>query len=281
MAPIHMLTAGLGSKEWEKASLRLEHQAIRSNWFASVKRYDQVRLDSEIPDFSMENEEFVKRSPRGFGYWLWRAYIIRKELVQAEAGSVILFLDAGCELNVNALSSRRIVEYSEMAIRNGLLLMQTDFLLTAWCKSDTFTLFDVPRDSNLRTLEPGVFFLAAIPENIRLMDEWISISRLDDYHHLDDSPSLIPALSSFREHRHDQAILTCLLRFRPEVAIAQETFFPWDSRGNPGRNFPIWVVRNKSSFVTVSASPAHRVLYRTNRKARKMARKFLNKCKLS
>ena len=47
-------------------------------------------------------------------------------------------------------------------------------------------------------------------ETRSLIDEWYNISC--DYHLIDDSPSIISNHNEFREHRHDQSILSLLIK---------------------------------------------------------------------
>jgi hypothetical protein len=49
------------------------------------------------------------------------------------------------------------------------------------------------------------------------------------------------------EHRHDQAIMSCLLSQNLDVGIPQETNFPesWRIRG---AEYPFWATRNSTPF---------------------------------
>ena len=42
------------------------------------------------------------------------------------------------------------------------------------------------------------------------MSEWIDIGMMNDYHFIDDSPSVAEEYPEFIEHRHDQSILDLL-----------------------------------------------------------------------
>lgn len=165
------------------------------------------------------------------------------------ANEILLFLDAGCELNVNADSHSRFLQYICRARDSQICLMRTPFRLTQWCKGDLLSEFGIQECSELRTVEPGVLFMTKSRRNIELLEEWIKWGRKQNYHYLDDSPSHLPNFAEFHEHRHDQAILTLLLSDSPEVALEQETFFPNHSWRTAGQASPIWVTRNSHPFL--------------------------------
>ena len=244
-----MITVGAGSLRWKLAGDRLARQARKSGWFSSVDAYDTKSLRGIIPTFFSRHEHFITANSRGFGYWLWRPYLLLERVKKLRPNEILLFLDAGCELNVNAKSTGRLFDYMGLAKESGLCLMRNSHLLTSWCKRDTLDVFGVKQNSTLRTVEPGVFFLTNSQENISLLESWIEWAIKENYHHLDDSPSTQTNYLNFIEHRHDQSLLTLLLVDRPETAIEQETYFPHNSWRSSGADYPLWVTRNSHPFL--------------------------------
>jgi hypothetical protein len=248
-----LATVGVGSRRWRLAAARLARQASSTGWFTSVHLYDEARLHERVPEFFMENETLSPGTHRGYGYWLWRPYVLQNELAGLASGDVAVFLDAGCELNPTPETLERFRYYLESARTNDGCLMRTEFPLRDWCKQDVIQglgVDDVADD--LCTLEPGVMFVSPTSWARDLMREWISWGRRDNYRFIDDSPSRLPNAPSFVEHRHDQAILSCLLADRQELGIAQETSFPGQWRGR-GSAFPVWATRNRTPVRMESA----------------------------
>jgi len=260
-----MVTAGLGSYKWQLAGRRLARQANRSHLFSTVEAYDLVSLRRYIPEFYDEHGQFISENARGYGYWLWRPYLLLKKIKSLKEDEMIVFLDAGCELNINFESERRFLDYVKIAKDSGICIMRTSYLLTSWCKQDTLNSLSIRSDSSIRTVEPGVLFLTKSDVNTELMEQWIYWSTKSNYHHLDDSPSKAPNGLNFVEHRHDQSLLTALLADRPDSTIEQESFFPDDSWRTAGANFPIWVTRNHHPFLHESGHSTS-VIYRSLRK---------------
>lgn len=268
---LHLITAGLGSRSWERAASRLAHQARSTGWFTTITNYDVELLDRQLPEFRRDNSRLLTEGTRGFGYWLWRPYVIRKALMENDDNETVLFLDAGCELNKTASSEIRLDFYIAHAQRYGICIMRTSHLLTEWCKRDTLDVFQISVNSEIRTLEPGAMFLKKSDSNQQLMTEWINYGRCKDFHLLDDSPSDLPNSNRFREHRHDQAILTCLLRSRSDVSLEQETYFAKEGWNKAGKPYPIWVTRNRSRILHFTGPVVFRVAYHIYRSLRSRA----------
>ena len=246
---LRLVTFADGSLRWRLAGRRLERQAKSSGWFDAVHRWTAQELHQQIPQFKAENPRLDLSSTRGYGYWLWRPYILRAELTSLPPGDSLLFLDAGCQLNIVPESTRRLHEYIDLVNRDGSLIMQIPSTLDQWCKRDLLDHFvDEAKGHAVRLLEPGTMFLRNTESNDALIAEWIRWGQSDGYHYLDDSPSLRPNLPSFSEHRHDQAILTCLSTQHSLGALPQETYFPsgWRSEG---ARYPIWALRNSTPVV--------------------------------
>lgn len=262
---IHLITFADGSLRWRLAGKRLENQAKQSGWFSSIRRWNARRLQEEIPAFAEDNPNLNPNETRGYGYWLWRPYILQKELSLLASGDSLIFLDAGCQLNLTPGSEKRFNEYIQLARTNGNLVMQIDELLWRWCKPDLLSHFtDFGDTGSLPLLEPGVLILTNSPANRDLTSEWIYWGRKNDFHYIDDSPSRLPTPPGFVEHRHDQAILTCLSSRHPMFAIPQETYFP-NAWRDDGARFPIWALRNSTPFLLENSAPASQILTMSKR----------------
>lgn len=243
-ARVTLVTVGLGSARWKAAAWRLARQARATGWFDKVTAYDSESLVQEHPKFWADHGDFVKANPRGYGYWLWRPFLIREALTSGSA-DVVVFLDAGCEINGADVAGRRFLIYRDLARARGLFAMHTDLPLAHWCKGDLLEQTGLrDRAMDLRTVEPGVSLYCPTDSTLALVDDWIELATRDSYHLLDDSPSRSPDPDGFVEHRHDQAILTCVVADLPECVIPQESSFPgrWTA---DGAAFPFWVTRNR------------------------------------
>lgn len=200
---VHFLS--FASSDHDMSELRREAEKMN---FESSQIWDEsVLLQS---DFWLEHQEFIKSHKRGYGYWIWKPYIILERLKQLPHKAVLLYADGGCELNP---ASKKLDSYAKMALQSrGLLLFHTNYDEAQYCKRDTIAkiLPGAPLDI-LRKQRIGTFFLAVNIEKVRqFFEEVLEIATVDNYHFVDDSASATPELPEFIEHRHDQSIISLL-----------------------------------------------------------------------
>ena len=75
-------------------SKRIKDEALSANCF------DKVIVENEDNFENWYKERFKDRfKDRGFGYWQWKSYRIRRLLEQIDENDVLVYLDAGCHLN--------------------------------------------------------------------------------------------------------------------------------------------------------------------------------------
>jgi len=257
---VRLVTFADGSLRWRLAGQRLERQASRGGWFSSIHRWTAQALHRAIPQFQRDNPGLAVDGVRGYGYWLWRPYILAHELRSLEIGECLLFLDAGCQMNQNPLSLARFQTYLDMTRDHGNLIMEIEEPLDRWCKRDLLAEFSLGQSPGaISLIEPGVFFLAKTKGNEQLIANWIRWGQAENYHYIDDSPSSLSESSEFREHRHDQAILTCLSTRHSIQTLPQETYFPHSWR-QQGANYPIWALRNNTPFNLEGTGPISNIV---------------------
>ena len=242
---LHFVTFGGGSLRWRLAARRLAAQCRNSGWFASVEAITDQDLPSVAPELVRRHGVFMSTHARGMGYWIWRPPLLRSVIERRLHDGIVVFLDAGCELNVNPQSTRRLVEYTEAAEDYGFLAMRTTFTLAQWTKADlVHASKNEDRQHGTCLIEPGVMLMTCTPENAERMATWEEWCEVEEYHLLDDSPSVRPNDPAFIEHRHDQSVLTCLDAKLGLYTIPRESYFPgaWQT---DGATYPFWASRNR------------------------------------
>lgn len=244
---LHLATYTSGSIEWNMAARRLARSATRSGMFREVNVVSPKSLGRLAPN-STQHASLLQGDTRGAGYWLWKPLMIRALISQLSRGEALLYLDAGCDLNLKPDAARdRLASYQMDSLRDGWCLFDTPHSVLEWTKRDLLNHSGISRTlaGEATQVEAGVALFSA--ESIGLVDEWISLATIDGYHLLDDSPSVLPEYDEFLEHRHDQAILSVLLLKRGYVAPPREHWFhpDWHARG---RDFPIWACRNSGPY---------------------------------
>lgn len=181
--------------------------------------YTQSCTPEHIDDhFKVVNSDIWLKE-RGPSYWLWKPYIIYKTIMLSEENDVIIYSDAGIKwiANVNEIISR---------MDQDLFLFSNGHQHVHWCKMDVLaaingmyldlvartdgTRFTKCNDSFLQfhQAQASVIFIKVNQNTRNFIKEWLLFCQFPGF--IDDSPSKLPNHPEFAEHRHDQAILTCL-----------------------------------------------------------------------
>jgi hypothetical protein len=248
---VGLVTFAAGLPHWRAAGQRLVHQAERSGWFNKIALVTDRTLARDHGSFWQENQSFLTPRTRGFGYWIWKPYLIGHALHEwSNDVDFVLYLDAGCEINVSQKSAQRWLEYLEMAQEgSGRFAMSLRrFPEHDWSKMDTMGVLGLtPSQQQSGQIESGAVLLKVSQANIEFCNEWLRICREEDYHFVDDSPSRLANVPSFREHRHDQAIFSGLAKRCGISTIPGESFWApnWEEKGG---SYPIWSPRNRTRF---------------------------------
>lgn len=170
-------------------------------------------------DFYEFNENILDKE-RGAGYWLWKPYIIYDELLRLREGSILIYSDAGIEF-INSV--HHIIDRMD----EDIFFFGNNWNHVDWCKMDVidaingkleqpitvqtrcchFT-YGEPEYAKLKQVQASVILFKVNDKTRRFVKEWLVYCQLPDF--IDDTPSKIPNYHTFQEHRHDQAILTCL-----------------------------------------------------------------------
>lgn len=191
------------------ASKRLIDQANCTGLFDTLTLFthDSLRKDSE---FWTKHGEFIENNKRGYGYWLWKPYIIKKTMESLNDGDRLLYLDSGCEISTRKKNALKY--YIENIVDHELMISASCHSEGAdykWTKMDLIKYIN-PSEQDLchdqRQAGATLFYVCEITR--RFVNEWYEIAQI--YNFIDDSPSVAPNHPDFREHRHDQSIFSLL-----------------------------------------------------------------------
>lgn len=159
------------------------------------------------PIFISSYAEEILSSERGAGYWLWKSMIIMQELSRLKDGAVLMYCDAGVEVinNINYLVERIPAE--------DVMLFGNGHKHLTWCKMDIMKAI-LPEDWNhpdwikFDQVQASVIIVRKSERSFDFIKQWFHWCLHKNL--IDDSPSVTPNHPSFKENRHDQAILGTL-----------------------------------------------------------------------
>lgn len=187
-----------------------------SNGIDSFTIYRPQDID---PDFMWQNKDVLMQK-RGAGYWLWKPYFILRALNELKDGNYLVYSDAGIEF-VNSI--KNITD----RMTGDIWLFGNQYQHVHWCKGDAIMPnLEFYNDKYHFQVQASVIIIRNTKNARTFVDSWL--------HHcckpglIDDSQSMTPNHPDFKEHRHDQAILTSL------AYINLLTFHWWPAMYNCG-----------------------------------------------
>jgi len=236
---LYFLTFGAGSNDYYDSVKRLCNQAKDFECFNEIIGLTDKDLENDT-DFWVKHKDFIKNNPRGFGYWLWKPYIIYKTLLKMGDNDLLLYLDCGCEL----YKPKKDIFLSQIDLVNKKYIIGTfagsnDLNYT---KADLYHKFNLQNNEQLLKLnhmQAGALFMKNCKLIQGLFKRYYEYGC--DYHFIDDSPSIIQNHYSFKEHRHDQSIFNMLVK---KLNLHNYDLIATNQGIN--KNVPIWYARNKT-----------------------------------
>jgi len=191
------------------AGSRLLNQATSLNLFKECRLYTANHLLHS--DFWSQHQNFVNNNRRGFGYWLWKPYIIKKNMEEMNDGDILLYLDCGCEIHNKCreelLKCIEAVKIDKIVGTTVSVQKEKD-----WCKMDLIERLVMTHHDSINDLQrqAGANLFLICPETRTFVNAWYELCC--DYHNIDDSPSIVQNSPTFCEHRHDQSIFSLLTK---------------------------------------------------------------------
>ena len=147
-------------------------------------------------------------------------------LSQLQENDILIYSDSGCVINPS--SQEKMKEYIELTKQNecgsvGFIV----HLEYAWTKMDLVEYLDCPQEHlNTPQLHATFFYLRKCPNTVAMVDLWYDTACI--YPLLDDTPSHLPNIHGFCEHRHDQSIFS-LIRKMMGTIVLDEPYPPYDN----------------------------------------------------
>jgi hypothetical protein len=168
--------------------------------------------------FYIKNKYILDKT-RGAGCWCWKFFIILETLNTLEEGDCVLYLDAGIEVldNINPL-----IKIAQESSNNGPMLFRLPggHKNKTWTKRDCFilTYCDSEKYWNGDLVNGAISLWVKNEKNINFLKEWLRYAR--DPRIITDDTLMCgkPNLLEFKDHRHDQSILSLMaIKYNLEV----------------------------------------------------------------
>ena len=166
-----------------------------------------VKTDSDLPESFQKEFSNILQYKRGYGYCIWKPYIIQQELNILQEDEILIYIDS-----TDYPESLFFDIVSSHLEKNDLFLVNRGYNHGQWTKRDCFVLMecDEKKYHDHVQLEAGVLGLKKTEFTQKLISEWFEYSKNENI--LTEIPNISGQenLPTFREHRYDQSILTNL-----------------------------------------------------------------------
>jgi len=224
---------------YRKSGRLIKKEAKQLHLFHRVKLYKKYDLPKPI------SEGLLSLCSRGFGYWLWKPWIILDMLNHICYGDIVVYADCGCKIEQDKgawLSMLKKIDDKDILVmqyRQGEIYPWGNSDILRWTKYSMIQYFSkgVGEAWTLQQQVLSGFIVAKkTKETIKLMQDWFRIMAFKPELVIDTiGPEENNQNVSYIEHRHDQAILTALLLTcsYANIFFAKETIEPSQNYTRP------------------------------------------------
>lgn len=192
---------------------RLRKEAESTGWFEDVL----IHSPETLSEFFEKHKDFVENS-RGYGYWIWKPYIILSLLEAINEGDVVFYIDSGGAILPHR--EQRFNEYLELLNENPVIVFadggkfggSPEYKERFFQKMRVLKRFGLENNENFLNsgqVEGGVVICKKSEESIQFVREWLDLVTEDNYCLVNDEDDL-PQTEDFILSRHDQSILSIL-----------------------------------------------------------------------
>jgi hypothetical protein len=255
-----------GDNNFSLGKRRIRKQAENFEVFKSIQEFGEDDLVGEFWE-NYASKMMVHRvgvPNKFYGYYACKSYFVGEALKNIPEDDILLYIDSGCELNKNGL--KKLKQYYQECLETSGVFFVLDYPEIQWTKMDTYRRIMGKNDEHLMTkhiITTG-FFIKNTPLMKSIVEKWKNICIEKNGHYLDDTPSRLLNASIFKENRHDQSILSLILKLETEshdfTFHDDETYeIIWNAAGlsdssigpqqakiwnKYGMEYPIWATRN-------------------------------------
>ena len=246
---IHFIT--YSNYYFAKAKERLLKQAEEFGEFKTIIGYGPENL----PKTFINHFRAIITQRRGAGYWIWRPIMLKNKLASMNDGEFLIYLDAGCILNVEG--KKRFNEYIDLLDKSDYGIMSIQMtgkkgslpLLPEkqWTTSQIFKYFGVSLNSehaNSGQYLSGVLVMKKNKHLLEIIDHVIRALEYDplmftDYYNRNQHPEFI-------ENRHEQSIFSLIRKLYGSVVIDGDESMIQPFGEGESLKYPFWAARERN-----------------------------------
>jgi hypothetical protein len=280
---LHFITFSGGLFSTSRGANRLVQDINSTERFRSVSH---IKIRELLRSESIFATEVIKKfliDPKGFGYWSWKSLVIRKKLEEIESNDLLIYTDAGCDIadldrfssQIDSLASIDFDLLITLQSRASYLTKKYGVAESTWTKKSLLDQLALTEDQQVSPQYAATALI--IRKNDKTLDfvrEWQRLCFLGGFRLLDDRESILEEeFAGLQEHRHDQSILSCLVKVNTlmRIKVAEQATSDYSILNGlflPSRNHSSIPVRH-SSFQSVVRRRVYNRIYSIEKRLNK------------
>lgn len=236
---VKLISFGSGIPGIFLALARLKRQGDACDLVDKVEIFTEKNLDA---DYTRLFEDILDQPSKGFGFWSWKPYLISRELDALNEGDVLIYLDAGVE--INKMGRPRLTEYLDLVAQNDILIFTQAQQHRHWTKPDPLLIAN-DRHYFRNQVVATILMFRVCSKSKRLVQSWLNLSAHDSGRLLvDEENQSLYRSGQIMAHRHDQSVLS-RVAFEEGILLTRDetNFAPWSK----GKRAPFLALRNKQT----------------------------------
>jgi hypothetical protein len=205
----HFRTAGMGTYNYRAAARRIANEAADTGLFQTSKGFSEKQIRLLMPTFWTEHKQILKARIHGFGWYIWKPYFIHEMLNSIPEGDGLLYLDSGCTISKGKESVDQINDFLRIAEKHGIVGSNSDtYTEQNYTSEDLMTRYKLTPEQRISN---------------EFINEWRQMVCSDNHKWVLPQSYSLPNNSQFIHHMHDQAILSCLLKYHQKPSVITGT----------------------------------------------------------
>jgi hypothetical protein len=240
-----------GNLDYRLSAKRIREEAISSQFFDRVCVYDDLNSSIGLGEFIGQNQLLLRM--RGYGYWAWKPRLLLEIFELSKPGDIICYADSGCQISHFGaeIFKRNVAQCRE----NGALFFHmSEYVEKNWSKSKLIEYLGALGNKEVTDtpmIQATYFYLEVNKKNYNLLTNWANLTVVNNYALINDDDSYGVEGANFVEHRHDQSILSILVKQEKYLSREYECLFKNKKyyMNSPIMLYPIHSLRNRTGKI--------------------------------
>lgn len=164
---------------------------------------------SDVDEWFLKQNENIFSQQRGDGYWLWKPYIIYKELIKLNEGDILVYCDSLYDINGDILS------YVTKHMDKDMFCSWSKpdnikYPECSYAKGDALALIPCSRSDGIQAWAGFLGFRKTL-RTMCFVSQWLTYCQ-DERIVTDVKDTFLKPHAMFLDNRHDQTVLSLLIK---------------------------------------------------------------------